>query len=279
MAIGVLLFSLSATHSIAATIALKSVKDAGMYAAAADGNSNRGDDGRMDFNTPGDGLFVQFDLSGVLGPGDVISAATLELFAARDSNNHDFQVVGYPLAEAWQEGVGNSGDSGNTGFPWGPTSVGDTVYNFKEVTEVGLGNAPFDSINVATAGAAWNTPGGRGIGTDVVDRILFDVAIAAEGAGDEGQPYTPIEFNASGVSVLNDMANGTLANNGFNVFTAGGNVDAGNGWRVATRELGARRGTNALVPTLTLQVVPEPSSMSMILLGLLLLLRVRSRRR
>ena len=278
---GVVLLVVLAAHSIAegqSTIVLKSVKDGGLYAAAGDGNSNRGDDGRMDFNTAGDGVLVQFDLSGVLGPGESISAATLELFAARSSNTHDFQLVGYPLGAAWGEGVGNSGISGGTGFPWGPASVGDAVYNFKDVTDVGAGNAPFDSTDVANAGVAWNTPGGQGIGTDVVDRILFDVAIAADGAGDEAEPYTPIDFNASGISVLNDMANGAMTNNGFNLFTTGGNVDGGNGWRIATRELAARRGTDSFAPTLTMTVVPEPGSMSMALFGILALFRIIKKR-
>jgi hypothetical protein len=278
---GVVLLVVFAAHSISEgqdTIVLKSVNDAGLYAAAADGNSNRGDDGRMDFNTTGDGLLVQFDLAGVLGPGESISGATLELFAARSSNDHDFQLVGYPLAAAWGEGVGNSGISGGTGFPWGPASVGDAVYNYKEVTDVGAGTAPFDATDVATGGVAWNTPGGQGIGTDVVDSILFDVAIAGGGASDEGAPYTPIEFNASGIGVLNDMAEGLLTNNGFNLFTTGGDVDGGNGWRVATRELAARRGTDALAPTLTMTVVPEPSSISLVFFGIMGLFRIIKKR-
>ena len=105
----------------------------------------------------------------------MIVGAVLQLADTGMGSGYSVQVVGYPLAVPWQEGLGNAGTVGDTGFPWGPASIGDAVYAYREVTAVGPGTGSFASTIVATDGVSWNTPGGRGIGTDVIDCRLFGV--------------------------------------------------------------------------------------------------------
>ena len=83
----------------------------------------------MDLAKRGDEIFIQFDLSGVT---QQIVAATLNLYwVMNEGTGITADLVAYPLAAPWQEGIGNSGVVGGTGWPWGPASVGDTSFRFK----------------------------------------------------------------------------------------------------------------------------------------------------
>jgi len=257
------------------TVTLTASKDSGLYKAAASGNSNRGDDGRFDIGVGSDSALLQFDLSGVsLAVGESIASATLTISSASAGPfNYNFaNLEAFPMVAPWQEGVGNSGSTGGTGFPWGPASVGDAVFNYKTVATVGVGAAPFNTTTVATGGTAWNVAGALGLGTDILNRKIIDEATSGTGNA-VGQVLVEAPLTADGLNVLGEWIAGTLDNNGFNLL-----VQTGNGtgsWRAASSEFP----TVAARPELEILIVPEPISLSLLAVcGLGLLRRRRSRR-
>ena len=128
----VLVMLFVASSAMARTVDLGATKDNGLWGDSANAMlSNRGDGGRMDASTVGAGksFLIQFDLSGVtLGVGEYVESASLQLYSARDANPTNMNLVAYPLAAAWQEGTGNSGSSGDTGYPWGDCAVCDSTW-------------------------------------------------------------------------------------------------------------------------------------------------------
>ena len=254
-------------------VTLTATKDSGLYQAAAGGNSNRGDDGRFDVIPGSDSALLQFDLSGLsLAAGEVIGSATLSIFSASSKPfQYDFaNLEAYPMAAPWQEGVGNSGSTGGTGFPWGPASVGDAVFNYKTVTAVGAGAAPFDTTLVATAGTSWAVTGALGLGTDMVNRKIIDVATSGSISA-VGAVLVEAPFTADGLNVLTEWSEATLDNNGLHLLVPAGSTSGG--WRAASSEFP----TAAYRPELEILVVPEPVSFSLLALGGLALIRRRRR--
>jgi chitodextrinase len=201
---------------------LTPIADLGLYGAGSD-YSNRGTGGRFDIGLTQDGL-LQFDLAGRIEEDEMITGATLQLYTARQGYSFNLHVVGYPLAAAWQEGIGNAGTVGDLGFPWGPVSIGDAVFAYKQTTAVGLGSGSFATVIVATDGIPWNTPGGRGIGSDVVNRGLLDLDWARTvGPTDAlGSPMPPIALTPDGVAVVRGWSTGTISNHGMNMWATSG---------------------------------------------------------
>ncbi len=221
----------------AGSLTLMPIADNGLYGAGSD-YSNRGTGGRFDVGLTQDGL-MRFDLAGKLVPGEMITGATLRLYSARGGYDFSLHVMAYPLADAWQEGIGNAGTVGDTGFPWGPASIGDAVFAFKETTAVGLGTASFASTIVATDGIPWNAPGGRGIGSDVVDRQLFELDWAGSVSGGDpiGKAMPEIVLPPDGVDVVRAWSTGAMANNGLNLWASAGSGYAA----LSTREFNGNR--------------------------------------
>ena len=223
------------------------VADSGLY-GAADGSdhSNRGTGGRMDIGAVQNSL-VKFDIAPQLAADECVLGATLPLYTARQGYVFTQHVVAYPLVAAWQEGVGNAGAVGDLGFPWGPASIGDAVALYQQTTAVGLGTGGFASTTVATAGVPWNAMGGRGIGTDVLDRLMVDadwaktVSIEAVGTA-----FVPLPLTADGAAVIRGWCTGTLANNGMNLWA----TTATNYCAATTREFA----TTAAQPKLILTI-------------------------
>ena len=119
----------------------------------------------------------------MLGAQEVIQTAVLQFKEAKgDRYAYGMHVYAYPLAAAWQEGIGTTaGASGSTGFPWGPASIGDAVYLYSQVTQVGpaeqypeLASAGWTGYIVATNGVPWTVTGGQGVGSDVLNRPMID---------------------------------------------------------------------------------------------------------
>jgi hypothetical protein len=197
-------------------VVLTPTADAGLYGGGGYGGSdcsNRGTGGRFDIGMT-QGALLEFDVAAPLAADEMIVGAALQLNDLGMGPGYSLTVVGYPLAAEWQEGIGNAGTVGDTGYPWGPASIGDAVWLYQQVTTVGLGIGAFASQIVATDGVPWNTPGGRGIGTDLVDRRLFSVSWPG-GA-------TPLVFTSGGAAVLRAWSTGALGNHGLNVWGAAG---------------------------------------------------------
>ncbi len=207
-------------------VTLPVVADSGLY--GANGRDNRGAGGRFDIGAAETAL-LKFDLTGVLGPHETIQSAVLQI---KEGNSRlysfDFHVVAYPMAGPWQEGIGTyDGLVGSGAFPWGPASIGDAVYLFKEVTAVGLADQYPDlvstgwtGVTVATDGVPWDQPGARGIGTDVLDRLMVDQDWSKPlEIYSLGTPLARLNFTAEGVAILNGWADGSLENDGMAVWT------------------------------------------------------------
>ncbi len=263
LSLAVMLLAVGNAH--AAIIEVTSDRDLGLYTqvaapVAAPGvmGTQRGAGGRMDaagISGAGGTSLISFDLSGVVPVGEVIVSAKLELYSARNGS-WDANVVAYPMAVSWTEGSGDSGTPGDTGFPWGDAAVGDSVYSFQSTTAVINGEGPsWGPIIVASAGTAWNTPGAQGIGSDLLNRQMFSVAVAGSTSG-SGELLGSLDLSTDGVAVLNEWADGSLANNGLNVFFDSGTAPS---WQIATREFADT--ADEFAPRLVIvTAVPEPST-------------------
>ncbi len=225
-------------------LVLNPMADAGLYGAGSD-YSNRGTGGRMDVGLTQDALLT-FDLAGKLAADEMVTGATLVLGTARQGYSFNLQVVAYPLVAPWGEGIGNGGTVGDLGFPWAPASIGDAVWAFQRVTAVGPGSGSFAGSTVATAGIPWAIPGGRGVGSDVLDRQLFAMSWARTvGPNDAaGSPMPAMPFTPIGVGVVRGWSCGTVDNNGLNIWATSGSGYAA----VTTREF------NGTKPQLTLTI-------------------------
>lgn len=250
-------------------VTLLPTKDSGMYAAVAAGASNRGLGGRMDLGggSAGDGCLVQYDLTGVLAAGESIQSAVIKVYAARGTGLAPWtqNVVGYDLANAWGEGVGNGGAVGDLGYPWGPASVGDAVFNYSSVTATGT--VPGYGPVVATAGTPWNTAGGRGIGSDVNSSLIASGTMTGGGIATD-MYLGEVDFSAAGVALLNTWAAGGGSNNGLSLWTLDGSSTPP--MPLATIEHAGARGAE-----LVLTIVPEPMTMALLAVGGLALIRRR----
>lgn len=236
-------------------VVLEPIKDSGMYGLVASGNSNRGAGGRFDVRaddpTEVNSVLMQFDLSGVLSPGEHIESATLELFSVREEAGltWDLEMKAYPLLDLWVEGIGTTdGIGGSTDYPWGPASVGDAVYSYKQVSTVAP-DPGFGNYDVATGGVAWTVGGARGVGTDVSSELIIDQDTTGTGYA-VGTSLCVLDFTAAGVTVLNEWAIGTRNNYGFSLFPGAGGVGY---WGVGTKEYS----NSSCHPKLTLSIVPD----------------------
>ena len=225
------------------------VKDSGFY--AAHGNSNRGDGGRFDIGTD-DSALIQFDLSTTnIYPWETITAGTMEIWTAnKGPYPYNMNIVAYPVADSWQEGTGTTaGVTGSTGFPWGPAAVGDAVYNYKYVTGVSTGDAPFNMV--ATSGTPWTVAGCKGIGTDILNYKMINETITGK-ITNAVQSIAVLTLTGDGINAFNAWRDGTIDNNGMCMFVDI-NYDSLYGLRVASRE----NLTPELRPRLTLKVHQE----------------------
>ena len=258
-------------------VTLESVKDVGLWGNSGTptdaSGSNRGLGGRMDITTTGVGnsSLVQFDLSGVLLPGETISAGVVNLYGARGGGTNGIQVVGYPVAAPWVEGLGTTGGVvGSTGFPWGDAATGDVCYDYKSIGSV-IVAATFGNYKVADHAiadhTAWVAGGCKGIGTDVLVTKMIDETVN-NGSFSLGTLINGFTVLPAGVGVLNQWAAGTLDNNGISMWSP--NVGDGK-WdvRAGTRELAGAE------PELVLTIIPEPATMCLLGLGAIALIRRR----
>ena len=257
----VLVMLFVASSAMARTVTLEAVKDNGVYGGVQSGPANRGIGGRMDCTAaavgPHAASLIQWDLTNILGPGEYVSAASLETFAARNGGSNGLNVVMYPMADAWQEGTG--GPSGSTAWGWGDTATGDPCYDFKSVATLTTGTGSFASYQVGATGTAW--AGGFGpmspTGGDLVNTKMLDQVLSGDSYSVAGDTVFVKPLDAAGVTVVDGWAKGTTTNNGVVLFPA----NNGAYWetRMATRELG-------YAAELTLTIVPEPTSL--VLLGI-----------
>ncbi len=222
------------------------VADSGLYGSTDQDRANRGTGGRMDIGSAQSAL-VKFDIAPQLAADECVLSATLQLYTARQGYTFTQHVVAYPLAAAWQEGVGNAGAVGDLGFPWGPASIGDAVWLYQRTTAVGLGTGGFASILVATDGVPWNVAGGRGVGTDVLDRLMIDSGwVKSVSTEPVGTALAPLPLTADGAAVIRGWCTGTLENNGMNIWA----TSATNYAAPTSREFGTASARPALVLTI-----------------------------
>jgi hypothetical protein len=248
---------------MARVVTLNPAADLGLYDTAGQEVSNRGWGGRMDVGGTQTSL-LKFNLQGLLAADEEITGATLQFFNVGSGYTFDLNVVAYPLLVSWQEGAGTTGGVvGSTGFPWGPVAIGDSVWNYQSATATGLGTGSFATQTVAAAGTPWGAPGARGIGTDVASSQMISQAWAKTSLTAPGQnaALPELAITTAGVSVLNDWANGALANNGLGVWATG----TGSA-RIATREWTNTVATPQLI--LTVDLVPEPVTLSLLALAM-----------
>ena len=94
---------------------------------------------------------------------------------------------------------------------------------------------------------------------------MFSGAVAGT-AGGSGELLGSLLLSTDGVAVLNEWADGSLVNNGLNVFFDTGTTTD---WRIATREFADN--ADEFAPRLILEtaMVPEPSTLFLLGIGLL----------
>ena len=264
----VLVMLFVASSAMAREATLTCTKDNGVYAGLQSGGANRGWGGRMDANAAQAGhaaSMIQWDLSSLLGPGEYITAASLETFAARNGGSNGLVVVMYPLANSWVEGTGTSGGVvGSTSWGWGDTVAGDHCYDFRVVATTTTGTGSFVAYQVGDTGTAWAGgfgPTGLAVGTDLVNLKMLDQVLSGDSYSVAGDTVFDKALTATGVSVLNRWAGADgytpLTNNGVSLFPS----NNGGYWetRMAQDELG-------YPAELHLTIVPEPTSL--VLLGI-----------
>ena len=234
---------------------------------------------------------------GAVPAGHEIVSASLEIYSAHGGGwGWDATVAIYPMAVSWTEGLGDSfssdGTTGGTGFPWGPALVGESVYNYLSVTSAAIpASGPWGSPNnlaLATGGTAWGAPGAMGLGTDMLSRRMFDERVTGDTTGGGfsfGSQIADLALNAEGIAVLNEWADGSLANLGMHIFfetdhgdprldmPGGTPLGGASSWRIATHEYDesgfAAGGVAAPRLVLVTQPVPEPSTLALLAIGFL----------
>lgn len=241
-------------------VVLPTVKDTQLI-EGFDGATNKGYGGNIYWG-PNDTVLMQWDLSGITIPeGEVIQSATLELFSAHVGGyGWNWNVTAYPMRDPWQEGIGIPTDGfGGVDFPWGPASIGDAVYAYKQVSATGLGTGSFATETVATAGVPWGAPGAKDTETDVYPRVMIDQVTEGPTIGyPPGTSLAVLDFTTEGLTVLTDWITGALTNNGMQVGVA--ELGVSSNWRVATRETQAFdiSGTpGPYAPELTINIGPS----------------------
>ena len=163
-----------ASQVLAGTVTVKSSADLPMIAAAP--GSNRGLGGQHYWDN-GDTMLLKFDLSG-LSPGMVVKAGTLELFSGHEGPyDFNWQVTAHAMRVDWQEGIGTTdGVYGSIGYPWGPASLGDATFAYRQVTATGSTGWGSGAI-VGIAGIPWEVPGALGTNQDCFPDLLIDQAV------------------------------------------------------------------------------------------------------
>ncbi len=275
------------------TVLVDSDRDLGLYKQepiAGIAGTQRGAGGRMDINAsgpstgPNESALLSFDLSSAVPAGHEIVSASLEFFSASGGFGWDVDIAVYPMAVSWEEGAGTSGVVGSTGFPWGPTVVGDSVYQYRSVTDVEIpASGPwFDNLlDVANAGTAWGAPGALGVGTDMLNRKMFDervtMDIATQNPVAPGDLLASLSLNTEGIAVLNEWADGSLTNDGLHIFFendygdprpdgSGSPLLTASSWRAATHENASDPAPRLVLET---RLVPEPTSIALfVIMGL-----------
>ncbi len=300
--LGFAVMLLAVVNVQADTVNVDSNRDLGLYKQepiAGIAGTQRGAGGRMDINASGPGsganesALLSFDLSSAVPAGHEIVSASIEFYSASGGFGWDVDIAVYPMAVSWEEGVGTSGVDGSVGFPWGHTAVGDSVYQYRSVTDVEIpASGPwgaFDPVtnpggkdlNVANAGTAWGAPGALGVGTDMLNRKMFDervtMIVDPSDPGNQnpigpGELIASLALNTEGVTVLNEWADGSLSNDGLHIFFendygdprldgSGNPLLGASSWRAATHENLSDPAPRLVLVT---QAVPEPTSIALL---------------
>ncbi len=272
----VLLFAASGSL-MARDVTVDSSKDLWLCAQGS-GDANAGTNGKLIYEAgAGDGyVAVAWDLSGItLALGEYVASATIQFYGAGGPSNCSYHLGIYPLKKTWVEGTGSSG-FGGTGYPWGPTSVGDACKNYQVVTTTTVATGGW--ITLATGGTAWQVAGAQGANDAYRDKAMTTGTWTASGINDKAA-YTDIPLTATGCDVVEDWIDGGLTNYGlvidFTDVRSGGSV-----CHLASREYGtdAANLPGAYAPELIIEILPEPGCMALLGLGTVVLFRRRKRK-